>query len=496
MSTERHWLSVHEVAQLLQVKDETVRRWIRRQELAVLDTGEPRSGYRIRREDLDHFIWQRYRMRNQDQQDRLHRVKFSNSEEHRVSRSPVVVQDDRSRYVSSHKHVDNRSTRASTDASQYLSLISRIPGITYVAFATGDGNDVPDRRIAFVSAEFEHMLDISAGDLRADSRRWWDLVHHEDLPVVREAQRDISRDGSRLSLEYRVLGRSSQVFWVHDEAVPSDDHASKRTMWQGIITNISERKQIEEALYAQATQQAAIAKLGQHALADLDIADLLDEAVRFVQTTLAVDLTKVLQLQPGGDSLVLVAGTGWEAGAVNRATVSAGAGSQAGYTLLSNEPVVVNDLASETRFSGPPLLHDYGVRSGISVIIAGTGMPWGVLGAHTTSLRTFTRQDLNFLQSVANILASAIRSSAPPGHDGRWLSVRNVAETLKINDETVRRWVRRGDLPAVDLVSSRAGYRIHPSDLDRFIAERYTGTGQLHQNREETGRELDDRGGR
>jgi excisionase family DNA binding protein len=61
MSTELpEWLTVDEVAQQLRVTDETVRRWIRRRQLPVLDLGGPRAGYRIRRDDLDRFIKQRY----------------------------------------------------------------------------------------------------------------------------------------------------------------------------------------------------------------------------------------------------------------------------------------------------------------------------------------------------------------------------------------------------------------------------------------------------
>jgi len=480
MSIQSQWLSVHDVAQLLQVKDETVRRWIRRQELAVLEIGGPRAGYRIRREDLEHFIWQRYRMRNQDEQDRTHRNEFSVSREHQRTRSAVVVRGDGSRDATVNGDASSLETRVTADGSQYLSLIRRIPGITYVAAESAETSDVLDRKIAFVSREFEDILGMTADELRIDSRNWWGRVHSDDIGDVREAMQASVANGSRLSLEYRVFDRNHKSCWVHDEAVTSDDLGGEDVLWQGIITNISERKEIEELLHAQSTQQLAIAELGERALGDLDLPELMDVAVQFVQDTLAVDLTKVLQLQPGGEALVMRAGVGWKPGAVGRVTVSAGAESQAGYTLLSNEPVIVTDLASETRFNGPPLLHDYGVRSGISAIIAGSGMPWGVLGAHSTTLRTFTRDDLNFLQSVANIIASAIRTSESVHHDGRWLSIQSVAETLKVNDETVRRWVRRGELPVIDLGSSRAGYRIHPLDLDQFIGQRYMGAGQQH----------------
>ena len=56
----REWLTVEQVADLLQVAQETVRRWIRSGELPVLDLGGPKTGYRIRRDELDRFIQARY----------------------------------------------------------------------------------------------------------------------------------------------------------------------------------------------------------------------------------------------------------------------------------------------------------------------------------------------------------------------------------------------------------------------------------------------------
>ena len=60
------------------------------------------------------------------------------------------------------------------------------------------------------------------------------------------------------------------------------------------------------------------------------------------------------------------------------------------------------------RFAGTALLHEHDVVSGISVIIATQAGPYGVLGVHTRQHRTFTRDEINFLQAVANVLGSAI----------------------------------------------------------------------------------------
>jgi PAS domain S-box-containing protein len=134
----------------------------------------------------------------------------------------------------------------------------------------------------------------------------------------------------------------------------------------------------------------------------------MQEATAVIATALKVEYAKVLELLPDGRALQLRAGVGWKEGLVGHATVGTGRESQAGYTLQSDAPVIVQDLRSETRFSAPPLLRDHGVVSGMSVVIQGQGGPYGVLGAHTVKRRTFTGDDIHFLQAVAHILASAI----------------------------------------------------------------------------------------
>ena len=65
-------------------------------------------------------------------------------------------------------------------------------------------------------------------------------------------------------------------------------------------------------------------------------------------------------------------------------------------------------MRAETRFSGTPLLHEHNVVSGMSVIIQGKRSPWGVLGTHTSKATVFTKDDISFIQTMANTLAIAI----------------------------------------------------------------------------------------
>ncbi|MGK7901680.1 MAG: EAL domain-containing protein [Hormoscilla sp.] len=170
---------------------------------------------------------------------------------------------------------------------------------------------------------------------------------------------------------------------------------------------IRDRKRAETQLQSRARQQAAVAKLGQMVLAATDLDLLMSEAVTLVAQTLEVEYSQVLELLPNGQAFLLRSGVGWHPELVGNCMVGV-RNSQAGYTLRINEPVIVEDLRVETRFSGTPLLHNHRVVSGISVIIPYGKQPFGILGTHSARQRQFTADDVNFLQAIAQLLATVI----------------------------------------------------------------------------------------
>lgn len=134
-----------------------------------------------------------------------------------------------------------------------------------------------------------------------------------------------------------------------------------------------------------------------------------------VAEVLSADFTKVLQYRPASHDFLLCASYGFDLES-DPATVPGGNRSQAGVAMESGQPVVVEDLASDPRFSGPELLVRHGVSSGLSVAIGDAGWPLGVLGVHARERRSFDDYDVRFLQSVSNVLAATIQRDETERH--------------------------------------------------------------------------------
>src|SRR5437660_6097218 len=155
-------------------------------------------------------------------------------------------------------------------------------------------------------------------------------------------------------------------------------------------------------------QVSTLAEFGKRALRVDDVGALLQEATQLVSDAIDVDLAKVLELLPDGETMLVRAGVNWNPGVVGHATIPALEGSSGGYALRTGDPVITENVATETRFQIPRLLTEHGVKSTVNVLIRGEDRPFGVLEVDSRQLRSFAQDDIDFRQDCANLLASAI----------------------------------------------------------------------------------------
>jgi PAS domain S-box-containing protein len=162
-----------------------------------------------------------------------------------------------------------------------------------------------------------------------------------------------------------------------------------------------------EDLQVRAYGQQIVAHLGRRALVETDIDALTQQTATAIAEALKLDRVVVYEDVHGGGSLSMHTSAGPLADVSEHDSASE-PDAFSSYALAAGEPVVVTNLARETRFEPPPVLLELGIVSAVNVVIPGRDHPWGVLGVRTVKPRTFGAADIDFLRSLANMLGSAI----------------------------------------------------------------------------------------
>ncbi len=281
-------------------------------------------------------------------------------------------------------------------------LLERVPAILYTADAGGDG------RWHYVSPQIEEILGFTPQEWCADPEMWARQLHPDDAERVLAEEQDFA-DGDAVlhsPIEYRLLHRDGHPVWVRDDAVLREGPDGVKR-WHGVMSNITEQKDAEAELEQRVAQQAAVARLGEHALQGASLADLMQEAVSAGVDLLGVEIGAVVELVPSEDAVAFRAIHGLTGVRVND-RVPAGLGSQSGYALLSGRPAVVADWATERRFERSQVLSDLGTTSGLTVVIEGRRGPFGALGFHSVGPRVFKSGDVDFVQALANVLGDVV----------------------------------------------------------------------------------------
>jgi PAS domain S-box-containing protein len=155
-----------------------------------------------------------------------------------------------------------------------------------------------------------------------------------------------------------------------------------------------------------ARQQAVVADLGQRALAGLPLDDLIDEAVAALTREFGSDYVSVLELTGDGRGLSIRAGQGLPEGVIG-GVLQVTRDELPGYALDSDQPLLIEDFDSETRFGPSPLQRDLDISSAVAVPIGTPGGCFGVLGASSRRAHAFTADDAHFVQAIANVIGAA-----------------------------------------------------------------------------------------
>ncbi|WP_367849414.1 PAS domain-containing protein [Rhodoferax sp. WC2427] len=137
--------------------------------------------------------------------------------------------------------------------SQYASLLLNIPGLAY-------RRRLHSRALVFVSDGALAITGWSAQECLADGHDFWDQIHPEDAARVQKVIRQAQVTHKPYQMEYRLVHRDGSVRWVMSRGgVVLDTHGTP--LWlDGLMTDITARKTIENALDASQAQITSLVR--------------------------------------------------------------------------------------------------------------------------------------------------------------------------------------------------------------------------------------------
>ncbi len=259
---------------------------------------------------------------------------------------------------------------------------------------------VIDRELRIVTSNWKNCDSISPNEKKGHPYCYSCLMHR-DRPCQPCYLLEVFATGNCRKFEIKdPLDNKTKLI----ELSPIFDDCNNVVMVVRHAKDITERKSVEMTLQMRERQQAAVARLGQEGLAGADLEDLMQESVELVTRTLDVEYCRIIKKEKGNP--IIVASTGWGKG--NTSSNEVEKNDIFCYTLYSNGTAMLHENSTKENFSGLSLLEKNGIVSGMEVTIGNKDNPFGSMNVHTAQKRVFTKDDMHFMQSVANVLAEAL----------------------------------------------------------------------------------------
>ncbi len=132
-------------------------------------------------------------------------------------------------------------TQRNLDEAQtmYGTLVEQIPAIVYV--------DVADEHMSttYVSPQIESLIGYTQQEYIDDPELWATILHPDDRDEAIEAYLRGRQSGEPFVFEYRLIARGGRVVWFRDSAIVLPDAEGRPHQIQGVMLDITERKDAE-----------------------------------------------------------------------------------------------------------------------------------------------------------------------------------------------------------------------------------------------------------
>ncbi|MEO5509442.1 MAG: PAS domain S-box protein [Longimicrobiales bacterium] len=174
------------------------------------------------------------------------------------------------------------------------------------------------------------------------------------------------------------------------------------------IRDIGAYPRVKQALQ-RARYSEHLAQLGRLAVDSRDPQVLLEQVPAIAAEALQVEVAVVFLLDSNRLEFRVAGGVGLIEGEAQGARLRNRSDTPPGFVLQQAKPVIVGDYRSEHRFAVPKAYLAAGSMSGLAVPLSDRGRTIGALTVRSREARRFGEDDIRFLESLSNLLATSLQ---------------------------------------------------------------------------------------
>ena len=174
------------------------------------------------------------------------------------------------------------------------------------------------------------------------------------------------------------------------------------------IRDIGAYPRVKQALQ-RAHYSEQLATLGRLAVDARDPQVLLAQVPVTAAQALAVDVATVYLLEDDRLSLRVTSAFGALAGEAVGDLIANRPDTSIGFVLSSGRSIIAPDYLAERRFTVSPAYLEAGLKSALAVPLSDRGRTIGVLAVRSRAPRQFGDDEVRFLESLGNLLASSLQ---------------------------------------------------------------------------------------
>ena len=330
--------------------------------------------------------------------------------------------------------------------ARFQRLVANVPGIIYRYLIRADGSDA----FTYVSPGSCELYELEPETIQQNADTLWALVHPDNLKSMQDSIATSVQTLQSWHWEGRIITPSGRLKWIQGASRP-EKQANGDILWDGLLMDITERKQAEEALQQQMQREQLLGAMTWQIRQSLDLDQILGTTVTEVRQLLNADRVLIFRLCPDGLGRI-----------VKEAVVPAWPvtlemifpdeyfASECYDFYCQGQPRIVPNVAKDDWASClVEFMQQVGVKSKVVVPIVQRvevqeqespiqNRLWGLLIAHACSeYRQWQQGEVDLLQQLGNQVAIAIQQADLYSRVQLELSRSQEAEDalLKIRDE-------------------------------------------------------------